>query len=77
MVRCFCCVTAWHSRYRPCHAALALDLFVRGEHVALEQVLVSLLQNAIDATGQAGQVAIDIAESETTAIGDRPITALV
>ena len=44
---------------------LALDLFVRGEHVALEQVLVNLLQNAIDATGQAGQVTIDIGESET------------
>lgn len=41
----------------------ALDLIVRGEHVALEQVLVNLLQNAFDATGQAGRVFIDIAES--------------
>ena len=41
----------------------ALDLIVRGEHVALEQVLVNLLQNAFDATGQAGSVSIDIAES--------------
>lgn len=40
-----------------------LDLIVRGEHVALEQVLVNLLQNAFDATGQTGSVAIDIAES--------------
>jgi len=41
----------------------ALDLIVRGEHVALEQVLVNLLQNAFDATGQAGGVRIDIAKS--------------
>ena len=41
----------------------ALDLIVRGEHVALEQVLVNLLQNAFDATGQSGSVAIDIAKS--------------
>lgn len=41
----------------------ALDLIVRGEHVALEQVLVNLLQNAFDATGQAGGVRIDIAET--------------
>jgi two-component system C4-dicarboxylate transport sensor histidine kinase DctB len=40
----------------------ALDLIVRGEHVALEQVLVNLLQNAFDATGQGGRVAIEIAE---------------
>lgn len=42
----------------------ALDLIVRGEHVALEQVLVNLLQNAFDATGYGGRVAIDIAESD-------------
>lgn len=41
----------------------ALDLIVRGEHVALEQVLVNLLQNAFDATGHGGTVRIDIAES--------------
>lgn len=41
----------------------ALDLIVRGEHVALEQVLVNLLQNAFDATGQAGIVSIEIAQS--------------
>lgn len=41
----------------------ALDLIVRGEHVALEQVLVNLLQNAFDATGQGGKVSIDITES--------------
>lgn len=40
-----------------------LDLVVRGEHVALEQVLVNLLQNAFDATGQGGRVSIDITES--------------
>lgn len=40
-----------------------LDLIVRGEHVALEQVLVNLLQNAFDATGQGGRVRIDIAKS--------------
>lgn len=41
----------------------ALDLIVRGEHVALEQVLVNLLQNAFDATGKAGVVRIEIAET--------------
>lgn len=41
----------------------SLDLIVRGEHVALEQVLVNLLQNAFDATGQAGIVSIEIAQS--------------
>jgi two-component system, NtrC family, C4-dicarboxylate transport sensor histidine kinase DctB len=41
----------------------ALDLIVRGEHVALEQVLVNLLQNAFDATGHGGRVAISVAES--------------
>lgn len=39
-----------------------LDLVVRGEHVALEQVLVNLLQNALDATGQQGKVAIEVTE---------------
>lgn len=42
----------------------ALELIVRGEHVALEQVLVNLLQNAFDATGRGGRVVIDIGESE-------------
>lgn len=40
-----------------------LDLIVRGEHIALEQVLVNLLQNAFDATGQGGKVLIAVAES--------------
>ncbi|GAA3742114.1 sensor histidine kinase [Sphingorhabdus rigui] len=40
-----------------------LDLIVRGEHVALEQVLVNLLQNAFDATGQEGTVSVDIIET--------------
>ena len=40
-----------------------LDPVVRGEHVALEQVLVNLLQNAFDATGRAGKVSIDISVS--------------
>lgn len=43
----------------------ALDLIVRGEHVALEQVLVNLLQNAFDATGQKGRVSIEICQSGT------------
>jgi two-component system C4-dicarboxylate transport sensor histidine kinase DctB len=44
----------------------ALERVVRGEHVGLEQVLVNLLQNAIDATGQSGQVtiAVDALERE-------------
>jgi two-component system, NtrC family, C4-dicarboxylate transport sensor histidine kinase DctB len=42
----------------------ALDLIVRGEHVALEQVLVNLLQNAFDATGQGGKVSIGVTESD-------------
>lgn len=41
----------------------AVDQIVRGEHVALEQVLVNLLQNAFDATGQGGRVSLDIAAS--------------
>lgn len=41
----------------------ALDLVVRGEHVALEQVLVNLLQNALDSTGHAGRVVVEISES--------------
>jgi two-component system, NtrC family, C4-dicarboxylate transport sensor histidine kinase DctB len=42
--------------------AAALDLIVRGEHVALEQVLVNLLQNAFDAAGNGGRVAIDVSQ---------------
>ena len=44
----------------------ALERVVRGEHVGLEQVLVNLLQNAIDATGQSGRVtiAVDALERE-------------
>jgi two-component system, NtrC family, C4-dicarboxylate transport sensor histidine kinase DctB len=41
-----------------------LNLIVRGEHVALEQVLVNLLQNALDATGQRGKVIIEVTEDE-------------
>ncbi len=41
----------------------ALDLIVRGEHVALEQVLVNLLQNALDAAGQRGRVVIEVMEA--------------
>lgn len=41
----------------------ALNLIVRGEHVALEQVLVNLLQNALDAAGQRGRVAIEVTEA--------------
>lgn len=40
----------------------SMDLIVRGEHVALEQVLVNLLQNAFDATGRGGKVSINISE---------------
>lgn len=40
-----------------------LELMVRGEHVALEQVLVNLLQNALDATGQHGSVAIEVVKA--------------
>ncbi len=39
-----------------------LNLIVRGEHVALEQVLVNLLQNALDATGQQGKVIIEVVQ---------------
>jgi two-component system C4-dicarboxylate transport sensor histidine kinase DctB len=40
-----------------------LDLIVRGEHVALEQVLVNLLQNAIDATGPQGRITIEMSDA--------------
>lgn len=40
-----------------------LDVMVRGEHVALEQVLVNLLQNALDATGLQGKVVIEVTEA--------------
>lgn len=42
----------------------ALQTTVRGEHVGLEQVLVNLLQNAIDATGAGGHVAIQVAADQ-------------
>jgi two-component system C4-dicarboxylate transport sensor histidine kinase DctB len=42
-----------------------LDIAVKGEHVALEQVLVNLLQNALDATGPSGRIAISIASTTT------------
>ncbi len=41
-----------------------LNLIVRGEHVALEQVLVNLLQNALDATEQQGKIIIEVTEDE-------------
>ena len=39
---------------------------VQAEHVRLEQVLVNLLQNAIDATGRRGRIAIGITTDETS-----------
>ncbi len=41
----------------------ALDAMVRGEHVALEQVLVNLLQNAFDAAGHQGRVTLEVVEA--------------
>lgn len=38
-----------------------LEIAVKGEHVALEQVLVNLIQNALDATGAGGRISIIIA----------------
>ncbi len=40
------------------------EIAVQAEHVRLEQVLVNLLQNAIDATGQGGLIVIDIETGE-------------
>lgn len=40
------------------------EIAVQAEHVRLEQVLVNLLQNAIDATGQGGRIVIDIETGE-------------
>ncbi|TNE63530.1 MAG: sensor histidine kinase [Alphaproteobacteria bacterium] len=40
--------------------AAMMRTLVRGEHVGLEQVLVNLLQNAIDATGARGKIDISI-----------------
>lgn len=37
-----------------------LAIKVRGEHVGLEQVLINLLQNAIDASGAGGKIEIEI-----------------
>ncbi|MDR6832974.1 MULTISPECIES: ATP-binding protein [unclassified Sphingopyxis] len=41
-----------------------LDIAVAAEHVRLEQVLVNLLQNALDAVGEAGAVAIEVVRNE-------------
>lgn len=40
------------------------EIAVQAEHVRLEQVLVNLLQNAIDATGRGGRIVIDIETGE-------------
>lgn len=42
----------------------ATAVTVQAEHVRLEQVLVNLLQNAIDATGKGGRIVIGIATDE-------------
>ena len=41
-----------------------LDIAVAAEHVRLEQVLVNLLQNALDAVGEAGAVTIEVIRNE-------------
>lgn len=43
-----------------------LSSSVRGEHVGLEQVLINLLQNALDATGQGGKVTISVARGASS-----------
>ncbi len=47
----------------PGPAARAIQ--VLGEHVRLEQVLVNLLQNALDAAGRGGRIEISIASTPT------------
>ena len=44
--------------------AEAAQATVRGEHVALEQVLVNLIQNAIDAAGRGGRIALSAETGE-------------
>lgn len=44
--------------------AAELDIAVAAEHVRLEQVLVNLIQNALDAVGDAGAVAIEAMRSD-------------
>ncbi len=39
-----------------------LDVMVRAEDVGLEQVLVNLLQNALDAAGQQGRITLEVSE---------------
>ena len=41
-----------------------LDIAVAAEHVRLEQVLVNLLQNALDAVGEAGAVTVEVIRNE-------------
>ena len=41
-----------------------LDIAVAAEHVRLEQVLVNLLQNALDAVGEAGAITIEVIRNE-------------
>lgn len=44
----------------------AMQTVVRGDHIGLEQVLVDLIQNAIDATGAGGRVVLDILCQQNT-----------
>ncbi|OYW22425.1 MAG: hypothetical protein B7Y98_03480 [Sphingomonas sp. 32-62-10] len=44
--------------------APAMQTIVRGEHVGLEQVLMNLIQNAIDATGVGGRIEIAITRQD-------------